>query len=431
MGSWSGVSIAEAQCRQMSDASVGLSAFHMEFHGGSSCGTGYISFPEPPTVTDTTSTTTVTVGDNLPTATDGAGGPNGGDPSPNGRVVDLSGQIVIPIHYAPFSEGGPGEFRFDPVLGAVVWTSPDAECSPTVVFTACADFSDVIAIPNVMAASASGYTDRLKKPPVSYLGITLPDGHHEFGYAGRWNLQKNLAFNSTTSSYLDGAKHSTQAGLMQDFTAASPYHLDHLQDEWILSSRQLELDERGRVIETEDAYGYGHAMRYNQSENRPIWTADGARQSTCSFESFESMKVSGSMGPMLTDSGVPTSQMQGSRSTEVAHSGQYSWKYSLASACARSILKDITLDDKTMEQGVRVRFWAHEPITSSGEKHHKMASSFQVGLHSSTGAATLLVSTFIGPGGSGRQSGPNRQMGPDRSEIHPEDLQSTFSPAKH
>ena len=427
-GTWSGVPIAEAQCKEMSDASVGLSAFHMEFHGGSSCGAGYISFPESPTIITTTTTTTVSTPDNQYSTTGVTDGPNGNDPSPNGRVVDLSGQIVIPIHYAPASEGGPGSFRFDPVLGAVVWTSPDAECSPTVVFTACADFSDVVAIPNVMSASASGYTDRLKKPLVSYYGLLLADGHHEFGYAGRWNPQKNLSFNSTTSSYLDGATHSTQAGLMQDFTAASPYHLDHLPDEWILSSRQLELDERGRVIETEDAYGYGHAMRYNQSENRPIWTADGARQSTCSFESFESMKLSGSMGPVLTDSGVPTSQMRGFRSTNVTHSGNYSWRYSLASPCARSILKDITLDDKTMEQGVRVRFWAHEPINSAGTKKHKMAGLFEVGLHSTkpstpncSSPSTLDLTVEAD---SLAQTGKWVLI---EARFSPEDLQSTFS----
>ena len=92
-------------------------------------------------------------------------------------------------------------------------------------------------------------------------------------------------------------------------------------------------------------------MRYNQSENRPIWTADGAKQSTCSFESFESMKLSGSMGPVLTDSGVPTSQMKGFRSTNVTHSRKLLVEVLAGLPCARSILKDITLDDKTMEPG--------------------------------------------------------------------------------
>jgi len=381
-GPWGNVPIEEAECKEMMDSSVGLSSFHMEFHGSSSCGTGYISFPEPPSIQITTTTTTVSTPDNQYPGSSVTDGPLG-SPSPNGRVVNLSGQIVIPIHYAPASEGGPGQFSFDPDLGAVVWTSPDAECSPTVVFTACKDFSDVVSIPNVMAASANGYSDRIMKPKALYFGGYLADGHHEFGDAGRWSMEQGLSFNSTASSYLDGTPHSTQVGLMQDFTAASPFHLDYVPEEWIRSTTQLELDERGRTIEMEDAYGYGHAMRYNHVENRPIWSADGARQNTCSFESFENVELTSTYGDVLTDSETPTSYMQGMRSGDEAHSGKYCWKHDLVSNCSRSILRPITLDEKTLEQGVRVRFWAHEPV-KLGEKKYAMDDLFEVGLHGST-----------------------------------------------
>jgi hypothetical protein len=383
-GSWEEVRIEEAGCSQMMDPSVGLSSFHMEFHGNSSCGTGYISFPNPTNITTTTTTTTVTTTNNqysTPGVTDGN---SNGDSSPNGRVVNLAGQVVIPIHFAPASEGGPGEFRFDPKLGAVVWTSPDAECSPTVVFTACQDFSDIVSIPNVMSGRANGFNDLVDKPKADYYGGTpLFPNNYEFGEAGRWSLERTFTFNSTASSYLDGTPHSTQVGLMQDFTAPSPYHLDYSPDQWIQTVLHLELDERGRTIESEDAFGHGHAMRYNHLENRPIWAADGGRQNSCSFESFENIQLTSTYGNVLTDSDMPTSSMQGQRSNDEAHSGQHSWRFNLVSNCTRAILQKVTLDEKTVAQGIRIRFWAHEPVKTGGMKNYAMNDLFTVGLHAS------------------------------------------------
>ena len=99
---------------------------------------------------------TVSTPDNQYSTTGVTDGPNGNDPSFNSRVVDLSGQIVIPVHYAQLRKEGPESSVSARSSERSCETSPDAECSPFVVFTACADFSDVVAIPNVMSASASG-----------------------------------------------------------------------------------------------------------------------------------------------------------------------------------------------------------------------------------------------------------------------------------
>lgn len=380
-GDWNAVSIEEADCQAM-NAGIGLNQFYMEFGGTNSCGTGYISFPNPPNITTTTVTTNTGGGSGY---TEGNGDPVGGggngvDPPATGRVVHVGAQYIIPIHYNTDARGA-GQFYFDGELGAIVWSSPDAECSPTVVFTACQDFSDIVTVDNVMQASATSLSDHIPQPDVNFAGTAYSD-RYEFGNRGRWTPETQLVFNSTASSYLNGASHSTQVGLLDDFSLVSPHHIAYSNSHWIHTQTHLRIDERSRVTSQADAYGYGHAVKFSQGENRPIWTVHGSSEHSCSFESFENLNSS---GVVLTDSGMPMSMLKGQRSDEEAHSGRHSWKFGLTSNCSRALLPTVTLDEKTWDQGLRIRFWAHEPRHgTTHDKKYVMDDLFKVGLHGGT-----------------------------------------------
>jgi hypothetical protein len=54
-------------------------------------------------------------------------------------------------------------------------------------------------------------------------------------------------------------------------------------------------------------------------------------------------------------------------------------------------LPEITLDDKAHEQGIRVRFWAHEPVNADGKKY-SMDDIFLVGLHTSSVSSNVCTS---------------------------------------
>ena len=369
-GSWNDVTLKEAGCQAMNEPSIGLHQFHMEF-SGNGCGMGYISFPHPVNLTFPPEPENIG-GSNYTGSADAplSSGANSGSPSAQ--------PTVIPIHYNTDTRG-PGSFSFDGELGAIVWTSPDAECSPTVVFTACDDFSDIVSVQNVMQASATSRSDGLERPPVSF-GLQTFDDKYVFGGKGRWSPESTLVHNDTASSYLDGATHSTEVGIMDDFTLLSPYHISTAPTEWIKTSTNLTLDELGRVTQTVDALGYGHALRFNTADNRPIWTADGATGRSCAFESFESVD-----GDTLTDTDShigPQGNWTGERTDDQSHSGLYSWKFRLSDVCGIAPLPDITLDQKTWDQGLRIRFWAHEPRHgTTQDKKYSMDSLFVVGLH--------------------------------------------------
>lgn len=404
-GSWSDVAIEETGCTLMSDPSAGLGTFWMQFDGASDCGTGTVSFPNPPGIS-------TTPGGSITVWTPGGGStgnPNGGngDPigntgttSPNGRAIEIDGEVEIPIHYAPTSEGGPGEFQFDEELGAIVWVSPDAPCSPTVIFTPCEDFSQDVEIANVLAASATSYSDQIDKPlaisPV-YPSYAPDPEAFEYGARGRWSPEQQFTFSSTASSFLDddgATTHSTQVGFLEDFTMLSPYHADYANDHWINSSTTEAMDKAGRVIESSDAYGYTTAMRFNHIENTPIWSAAGGSVRNCLFESFENIEPTGSTYT-LTDSDTPRLNIRGVRvdDLDLAHSGRHSWRFGVGSAnqCVRMNLPEITLDDKAHEQGIRVRFWAHEPVNADGKKY-SMDDIFLVGLHTSSVSSNVCTS---------------------------------------
>ena len=423
-GTWDPVEIEEANCTAM-NGGIGLDRFYMQFDGNNSCGSGYIAFPDPPNIT------TVTVIPNNGgggSTTNGGNGGNNGDPIGPARVVNLGSQIVIPIHYSSGSEG-PGEFSFDGELGAIVWTSPATECSPTVVFTACEDYSDIQAVANVMAVSATSLSDAIEQPAVNYpSGSTrFYNDLYEFGGRGRWVDEKSFVFDGTTRSLLDEdgeTTHSTQVGLMDDFTLLSPYHTDYAGDQWINTVVNEKLDERGRVIQSSDAYGYEHAVGFSTAENRPIWSADAATENSCSFESFENFDSSSGT---LTDSNTSTTRIKGDRSAKVAHSGSYSWKFGTLFNCGRAILPEITLDPKTWNQGIRIRFWAHEPRRNSDDnKIYTLDEVFKVGLHGSTLSNTDCASSldFIMPADSVVQTG--RWVLID-GFIPPEELAASFS----
>ncbi|MEM7038032.1 MAG: hypothetical protein AAF570_13700 [Bacteroidota bacterium] len=281
-----------------------------------------------------------------------------GNQTPPTREIDIS-------YGDPLTFGKPGSFVVDEVTGFLVWRPSNGPCAEVQIFAPCDAAASQLKAENVLSATAMTRSDALDFLEMPLDDDGTRDNPYENGRRGRWFGTGNFTFSEDASRLAD-VEHSTQAGILEDFTCFSFGPQASSSEQWINSGEVTLFHAQGHPLETRDPLGIYSASAFSYGDRLPIFAATNARYNACLFESMENARDIDGDGSadFLEDSRTALAGLPGTLDDAVAHSGFQSLKLD-NSGPDDLVLRPIEVDEAILQSGLRLRFWVRQqgPLT--------------------------------------------------------------------
>ncbi|RZK45208.1 MAG: hypothetical protein EOO61_00795 [Hymenobacter sp.] len=196
-------------------------------------------------------------------------------------------KIVTPL--CEISLPGAGQFQQNTRSGAVSFVSAAIDCQP---ITALECLSEALIIPQVVAATATAFTDQL--PATSPNGLTAANPY----LAGQWRTTPQASYSFRTSLTPDSHNYSAGTFSLRPFDWESS--LRARPATWLTAAVTEKVSLNGDVLQERDPlgipsaakFGYGLTSGKISTQILPYLQAHNAEYPTVFFESFENAYTS-------------------------------------------------------------------------------------------------------------------------------------------